>query len=273
MDTTATICPVLRYQDGPAALEWLERAFGFEKHSEHRTPEGLVAHADLRLGPSAIGVSSAGAAPPDSAWAKVRHAVYVQVDNPDAVHDRAKAAGADIVMPLTDMDYGSREFSMRDLDGHLWGFGTYRMAAGDAEPEIWPELRYRDAAAAVAWLERALGLVCAVQIPDDRGKVMHAELRLGRAVLMLGPQTPGSEWSDATQVTSLRVRDPDAHFTRARAAGAQVVREPATTPYGARFYAARDPEGFLWWVTDYLPAGAERRQVATPPHLRGNIAE
>jgi uncharacterized glyoxalase superfamily protein PhnB len=255
MDTTPTISPVLRYEDGPAALEWLARAFGFEKHSDHRTPDGQVAHADLRLGPSAIGVSSAGTSPPDSPWASARQGVYVQVDNPDAVHDRARAAGADIVVPLKDLDYGSRDFSMRDPGGHLWGFGTYRMAMGGAEPTIWPELRYPDAAAAIAWLERALGCACAVRIPGKAGTVTHAELRLGRAALMLGPQTPGTEWSDATQVTSLRVADPDAHFARARSAGAQVVREPQTAPYGARFYAVRDPEGFLWWVTDYAPAG------------------
>jgi len=255
MTANPTICPVLRYQDGPAALEWLVRAFGLEKHSDDRTPDGQVAHADLRLGASAIGVSSAGASPPDSPWGSARQGMYVQVDNPDAFHDRAKAAGADIVMPLRNMDYGSREFSMRDLGGHLWGFGTYRIAAGDGEPTIWPEVRYRDAAAAVDWLQRALGFVCAVAIPDEDGGVMHAELRLGRAVLMLGPETPGNEWSDAAQVVSLRVDDPDAHFARAEAAGAQVVRKPETAPYGARFYAVRDPEGFLWWVTDYAPAG------------------
>ena len=255
MNVNPTISPVLRYQDGPAAVEWLVRAFGFEKHSDHRTADGLVAHADLRLGPSAIGVSSAAASPPDSPWARARQGVYVHVDQPDAVHDRAKAAGADIVMPLRDLDYGSRDFSLRDLDGHLWGFGTYRMAAGVGEPAIWPEVRYRDTAAAVAWLEHALGFACTMKVPGADGALMHVELRLGRAVLMIGAATPNSEWADATQVATLRVADPDTHFARALGAGAVTVREPQTAPYGARFYAVRDPENFLWWVTNYVPAG------------------
>jgi uncharacterized glyoxalase superfamily protein PhnB len=57
--------------------------------------------------------------------------VYVVVDDPDALHDRASAAGAEIVMPLTDQDYGSREFAARDLYGNVWSFGTYRPSLGD----------------------------------------------------------------------------------------------------------------------------------------------
>jgi len=82
---------------------------------------------------------------------------------------------------------------------------------------------------------------------------MHAELRFGATVVMLGPASASHAWGDTRQVTGLRVDDPDAHHARSKAAGATIVNEPETTPYGARFYAARDPEGFLWWVTNYRP--------------------
>jgi uncharacterized glyoxalase superfamily protein PhnB len=247
------IAPVLRYHDGPAAIEWLVRAFGFERHAVHLTPEGSVAHADLRLGRSVIGLSSMATSAPGSPWAPVRQGIYVCVDNPDAAHDRAVAAAAEIVIPLTDTDYGSREFSLRDLEGHLWAFGTYNMGALSGDPTIWAEVRYRDAATAVAWLERAIGFTRAVEVPGDQGGLMHAELWLGESVFMLGPEVAG-EWADVRQATSLRVDDPDRHFAAARAAGAVIVREPQTAPYGARFYSVRDPEGFLWWVTNYKPA-------------------
>jgi uncharacterized glyoxalase superfamily protein PhnB len=55
---------------------------------------------------------------------------YVTVDDPDALHDRAVAAGAEIVMGLTDQDYGSREFAARDPHGNVWSFGTYRPSLG-----------------------------------------------------------------------------------------------------------------------------------------------
>jgi uncharacterized glyoxalase superfamily protein PhnB len=51
--------------------------------------------------------------------------IYVSVDQVDLHHDRAKAAGAEIIMKLTNMDYGSREYAARDLEGNVWSFGTY----------------------------------------------------------------------------------------------------------------------------------------------------
>jgi Uncharacterized protein conserved in bacteria len=58
------------------------------------------------------------------------------VQDVDAHHDRAKAAGAEIVTPLTDQSYGSREYAVRDFAGHLWGFGTYDMQAPQGDPNI-----------------------------------------------------------------------------------------------------------------------------------------
>jgi uncharacterized glyoxalase superfamily protein PhnB len=180
------------------------------------------------------------------------------MNDPDGFHDRARAAGAEIVCPLSDQDYGSRDFSLRDPGGHLWGFGTYDMGANGGEPAAWAELRYPDAALAVDWLERAIGFQRAAEIPDEAGRMAHAELRLGSSVLMLGPEMPNSEWPDARQVVHLRVDDPDAHFARVSKCRPVVVRQPQTAPYGARFYAVRDPEGFLWWVSNYRPANIAR---------------
>lgn len=253
---TFTLSPVFRYADAPAAIDWLVRAFGFTVRSDHRMPDGGVAHADLLFGSSSIGVSSASASALDSPWADVRQGLYVCVTDPDARHDRALAAGAEIVSPLTDTSYGSRDFTLRDPGGHLWAFGTYDTGASGAPTAIWPELQYADASAAVDWLTRALGFETTLQVPDDSGALMHAEARLGTTVVMLGPASASHAWGDTRQVTGLRVEDPDGHFTVAQAAGATIVREPQTTPYGARFYAARDPEGFLWWVTDYTPVAA-----------------
>ena len=47
------------------------------------------------------------------------------VDDPDALYERAKRAGAEIQMELTDQDYGSRDFIARDPEGNIWSFGTY----------------------------------------------------------------------------------------------------------------------------------------------------
>lgn len=121
--------PALRYQDGPAAIEWLARAFGFEKHMVVPAPDGGIAHAQMSLGPGMIMLGSARDPEGTNPWASVKQGVYVYVEDVDAHYARAKASGAEIVRELQDTPYGSREYSVRDPEGHLWGFGTYRPGA------------------------------------------------------------------------------------------------------------------------------------------------
>lgn len=128
--------PFLRYEDAPAAFEWLHRAFGFEKQMLVPGPKGTVAHAQLRYG---AGVVMIGTAEDDfmnmkspKAAGGVTQGIYVQVDDVDAHHARAKAAGAEIVMEPEDTEYGSREYAARDPEGHFWSFGTYRPEIGAA---------------------------------------------------------------------------------------------------------------------------------------------
>jgi uncharacterized glyoxalase superfamily protein PhnB len=122
--------PVLRYRDANAALDWLKDAFGLTEHTVYRADAGTVAHAELALGAGMIMFGQhhddgwMGGKPPDPLASPV--SVYAVVDDPDAHCRRARAAGAEIVRELADMDYGSREYSARDLEGNLWSFGTYR---------------------------------------------------------------------------------------------------------------------------------------------------
>jgi uncharacterized glyoxalase superfamily protein PhnB len=113
------IFPILRYRDAHAGIAFLVDAFGFEKHAVHEDDSGAVRHAELRYGD---GMVMLGQGDPAGGG----DAVYLVVEDPDAHHDRAKAAGAEIVRELTDQDYGSREYSAKDPDGHVWSFGTYR---------------------------------------------------------------------------------------------------------------------------------------------------
>jgi uncharacterized glyoxalase superfamily protein PhnB len=114
---------------------------------------------------------------------------------------------------------------------------------------IFPTLRYRDANAAVDWLERGFGLEQKAVHRGDDGTVHHAELRLGDGLVMLGQQRDGG-WTNGIYVV---VSDPDAHHARAVAAGAQIVRGPEDMDYGSREYGARDPEGNVWSFGTYDP--------------------
>jgi uncharacterized glyoxalase superfamily protein PhnB len=257
-DTRPNIFPALRCNDARAEIDWLIRAFGFETDAEHAAPDGGIAHAQLHLGAGVVGVSSAHLTPADHPWSTVRQGIYVRVADVDAHHDRAKAAGADIVMPLKDMDYGSREYSARDLGGHLWGFGTYDMAGPHpGDPNIFIGLHYSDPRTAVAWLTRAFGFESLKEVPGPDGNVMHAELQFGAGIVMLeGGSRDSAGWGQNTQGIWVYVPDPDAHFARAQQAGAKIIQAPETKHYGARDYYAHDPEGFLWGFSTYKPAVA-----------------
>lgn len=118
------VIPVIRYRDARAALDWLERAFGFERHAVHEEG-GTVRHAELRWRGGMVMLGSA--APSDSAdGSRSTEGPYVIVEDVDAHCARARAAGAEIVLEPSDQDYGSRDYQARDPEGHLWSFGTYR---------------------------------------------------------------------------------------------------------------------------------------------------
>lgn len=125
------IYPTLRYRDAVKAIDWLAEAFGFEKSDVTLTPDGRVAHAELRLDDGIVMVNSAPedySYTPSADFKYVPCSLYIALSDVDGHHDRARAAGAEITMELTDMDYGSREYSARDLEGNHWHFGTYRPA-------------------------------------------------------------------------------------------------------------------------------------------------
>jgi uncharacterized glyoxalase superfamily protein PhnB len=247
------IFPVLRYDDAPRAIEFLIDAFGFEKASDHRTPDGRVAHADLRLGASVVGVSSVGTSPPGSPWSDVRQGIYIAVDDPTIIRARAHTAGARFVWPMGDEQRESSDFTLQDPEGYLWAFGTYAMERGDGVPTIFPEVLYRDADRALTWMEGAMGFSRALLVRGDDEAVKHAEMRLGDGVVFVGSAPTSDAFTGVTHFSNLHVPDVDAHFARAKAAGARIEMEPRMAPFGARFYAARDPEGFLWWVSTYAP--------------------
>ena len=126
-----------------------------------------------------------------------------------------------------------------------------------------PMVSYEDVAAAIGWLTVAFGFVESGQRFDDgQGHVTHAELSLDGATVFLGwpgpdYRSPRRHAEDCAQAArwlatpwvvdgvQVEVSDVDAHYERARAAGAEILREPEQQPFG-RLYSAADPEGHRW---------------------------
>jgi uncharacterized glyoxalase superfamily protein PhnB len=141
MDTTTTattlpapaVWPAVRCADARAEIGFLVTAFGFEEALVvPGQGDGIVVHAELRW-PLGGGVMlGSDREPEDEVHARMPSgpvSIYVVTDHPDALFERATAAGAEVVQGLTDTDYGSRGFTVLDPEGNHWSFGTYRGTA------------------------------------------------------------------------------------------------------------------------------------------------
>lgn len=135
------IIPCLRYRQAHVAIDWLCDAFGFERQAVHADQE-TVHHAQLTCGSGMVMLGSAGAAgewaghlaQPDEVGGRATQSCCVLVDDVDAHYATAKAAGAEIVIEISDREYGGRGYGCRDLEGHLWWFGSHDPWAGHAAP-------------------------------------------------------------------------------------------------------------------------------------------
>jgi uncharacterized glyoxalase superfamily protein PhnB len=134
---TQRVVPFIGYEDAAAAIEWLERAFGFvENRSERHEEKGAITHAELELDGATIYLSTpSGYASPrsvraeselarrayDNPWVIDGH--FVRVDDLDAHHERAVAAGAAILREPEEPGIGFRIYTAEDPEGHRWMFG------------------------------------------------------------------------------------------------------------------------------------------------------
>ncbi len=124
------VWPILTFRDVHAAIAFLVDAFGFEQRALYAREDdaSVVEHAELRW-PLGGGIMCGTAGKDDSAFGRRspgNDSVYVVCGDPDTLFERATARGAEVVRGLADEDYGSRGFTVRDPEGNLWSFGTYR---------------------------------------------------------------------------------------------------------------------------------------------------
>jgi len=124
---TQTVFPTFRYRDARAAIEWLKQTLGFEELHVYEGEGDTVEHAELAIAGNVIMLGS-DRSENEERYATSRSVTYVAIDDPDALHERAQAAGGN-PSELVDQDYGSRDFSIEDTEGNTWAFGTYRPEA------------------------------------------------------------------------------------------------------------------------------------------------
>lgn len=145
-------------------------------------------------------------------------------------------------------------------------------------PTGWPRFTsavvYADAAAAIAWLCEAFGFTVRIKVEGPDGRIEHCELEYGDGLIMVAGERPAGTpgWRGllrsprhtdgrVTQSLMIYVDDVEAHCEQARKLGATILDEPHTSDYGPdywsdRGYAALDPEGQLWWISQRLRSPA-----------------
>lgn len=124
---TITFVPYFGYDDAAAALDFFEKAFGFTRAADYRDDDGKVMHAEVQYGSGAfmLGTGSDQQRDPAKSAIAPGRGVYVVVADVDAHHARARAAGATIVYPPEDTEFGTRRYRALDPEGYEWSFGTY----------------------------------------------------------------------------------------------------------------------------------------------------
>jgi uncharacterized glyoxalase superfamily protein PhnB len=147
----------------------------------------------------------------------------------------------------------------------------------DWRPNLISAVCYRDARAALKFLEAGFGFELFMLIEDADGNLAHSEMRFGNAAIMVGNEwsadhkSPASLGGKNTQTVHIHVEaDIDAHCERARAAGFEIIMEPADQFYGDRTYRCRDPEGHIWTVGQTVkPVSREEAEAASGLKIEG----
>jgi PhnB protein len=227
--------------------EFVKQVFGAVETETTRTPRGV--HRELRVGNSMLMV---GESDQDTGVPVRPSAYHIFVDDPDGTYRRALAAGATSLGEPADRPYGERSGFVQDAMGNYWYIS--RSLRGPAIPEGLRTLTVYLHPASVAdyidFLTRAFGAVEDARHHDPNGRVMHAQVRLGNAVLEMGEPDPPRSMPTTFY---LYVDDADALYHRAVAAGATSLAPPADMSYGDRVGSVQDSTGTIWYIA--RPAG------------------
>jgi PhnB protein len=261
-----TVTPYLVLKGAAEAIGFYERAFGATELSRLSMPDGKIGHAEVQIGDSRIMLSDEfpeyGALSPQS-FGGTPTDVHLYVEDVDAWARRAIAAGAKVLVPVADQDYGERHGRLEDPFGHRWGISTplkedRAKVVRETFHTAGPYLVVSDGAKAIEFYRAAFGAVETVRLTEPDGRVAHAEVIIGDSPIMLGDEAPqygrySPQSVGGTPVKiHLYVEDADGLAARATAAGARVLRPVQDQFYGDRSGQIVDPFGHQWVVSSHI---------------------
>ena len=260
-----SVTPFLHPRGAGEVIDFMKGAFGAEVISRYESPDGIIRHATIKIGDSMIEMGEAhGESQPMPTM------FYVNVDDVDAWYGRAVSAGATSMSEPADQPYGARVAGVTDPSGNVWYLATHiqdspASEASEAETEgikpiregfhtVTPYISVMEAFELIDFVKAAFGaeeMLRTSQSPE----AIHAELRIGDSMLMIGggkaKQTPSMPTA-----LHLYVEDADAVYRRALEAGATSMLEPMDEPYlGDRLAGVSDLSGNQWFIATNKATG------------------
>jgi len=227
-------------------IEFLKQVFDAEELFRMAEPDGVIGHAEVRIGDSRLELSDGG-----EAWPPRPAAIHVYVPDADATYARAVAAGARSLIAPMDRPYGDREGDVTDPFGNNWYIGTRK--EGGPVPEglgtLTPTLHVAGTDRLIDFIKQAFGAEELDRTLAD-GAVAHAQLKLGDAVLELG-EARGFVRPMPCSI-HYYVEDVDRVYASALAAGATSMGAPSDRPYGDRAAEVADPFGNHWFIATHV---------------------
>ena len=244
------VTPYLVAQDAESVIGFVKKTFGGEEIFRAVGSAGGY-HCEVRVEDSMLMIGGGGAG---LSWKgdAVLGAFHVYVRDCDAAYQRALQAGGKSLMEPTDQEYGERTASVIDAAGNHWYIATYKDSGYKSEgaPAIQPYLHPLRVDPVVTFLKRAFGAEELGRYTAPDGVVPHTTIRIGDSQLEMGEAH--GPYQPMKSMFYLYVRDVDAVYRTALAAGAKPMKEPAEQPYGDRVGAVTDAFGNQWWIATHV---------------------
>jgi len=199
-----TLLPLMRYRDLAAALEWLQEAFGFERQVAVSDSDGAVIYAQMTYGTSMLMLGAVRDTDldnlmrqPDEVGGIETQSCYVVIEDADAHHARAVAAGAEVLLGLKSDGLGRRGYSCRDPQGHIWSFGTYNPSKA-SQPKVEPdEVKVKPLPR--VWPRRA-AMAASMLLAGTLGWWLHASMLQGSMTSFLQLDEAERAYSELSKV-------------------------------------------------------------------------
>lgn len=287
MPVATAVIPYLTASDAVGALAWYAQAFGAEEQFRVVGPDGLLGHAEFRIGDATFYLSdehpAMGVVSPSSLGG-TPFALHLTVGDVDALFARAIEAGATVQTQPGDQPHGARHGTLLDPYGHRWMLsqpiedlsldeyaarseeGPFRVEVAsdvsrDGEPYvdgIWAVVTYTDVEAGIRFVIDVLGFEELVLVRDDEdpSRIVHSEYRWPEGgIVQVASWDEGNELiaRPGDQGLYIVTADAQAVWERCRSAGVEVLRDPYEPHYdpGGMGFTVRDAEGNTWSFGTY----------------------